>query len=390
MAFVKLGTYNKNYKYIILSILFLVLKDVLTGYNCNDSFITVLDEDSHGTFAKHNLINHLFCYIGTFILSLIYYIEEKKYYKKDGDVQKISNEEEEKKLNNKELLEGKIVYIHYERRKNFTYSKYTFYFFLFLICLWIVEDHLNEIFIFLKDLDFWAIEIIITSLLNSKMFHLKIFRHHILVYFINFIPIILKIFPIILSFNDEGNQNYIINNTIYYEYCYNNNSADCKNANKDKLKNLYVIYWWLVPVGIITYLFLITLRAFVNSKLKWFMDLKYMSANKLLMIYGFLGTILCSIVCTFTTFVECEKTQSNNKSFYDYICLVHNNNTDGTNSKYFDSFYIYFKNFNPIKILKMLCIVLFFFYNKYYYILIIKFFTPVHLILSIPAYFIIH
>jgi hypothetical protein len=364
------------------------LKDIINGYNYNDSFITLFGKDNLGLYNKGNLSSHIFWYIGTVIFSIIFYIIEKQNYRRNyGKLPEISKEEEEKKLNDKELLEGKIVYLHYERKKNFIFSKNTFYFFLVLIILWILEEHLIEIFVCLKDLDFWAMEIIITSYLNSKMFNLEIYRHHKLVYFINIIPIILKISTIVLSFIDVGNHNY---NEINYEYCYNNTDNLCKGVEKGRLKNLYVIHWWLVIVGIIAYLFLITLRAYVNSNLKWFMDLKYMSPNKILMIYGFLGAILCSIACTFTTLVKCEETKSNNKDLFDYICVVNdtiinNTNNDTTHLKYFDNFYIYFQNIDFFEILN----IIFFFLNKYFSILIIKFFTPVHLILSIPAYYII-
>jgi len=412
MKYISLGSLNKHHIYIILSIICMNLKDIITGYNYNDSFETVIScKNNHGLYNKHNIINYIFCYIGTFFLSLIFYIKETKYYRRKSEKKKNLKEEEEKKLNDKELLEGKIVYLHYESRKNFIYSKNTFYIFLFVILLWIIEEHLIEIFVFLKDLDFWALEIIITSLLNSMMFNIKIYAHHVLVYIINCIPIILKIVPIILSFKDEGNQNYEISGTYYYEYNYtfDNNTDNITKYNimnidnmtfyifyKDKLKNLYVIYWWLVPIGIIIYIFLITLRAYVNSKLKWFMDLKYMSGNKLLMIYGLLGTFLCSIICTITTFVKCEKKENNNKNIFDYICVVDSNNNNDTsikdntfnNTTYFDSFTIYFTNFNPWEIIGIIFQIIFFFFNKYFSILIIKFFTPVHLILSVSVYYI--
>ena len=203
------------------------------------------------------------------------------------------------------------------------------------------------------------------------------------------ISIILKLFPIILSFKDIGNQKYIINDIIYYEYCYNNINRDCKNVNTNKLKTLYVIYWWLVPIGIITYITLITLRAFINVNLKWFMDLKYISSNKILMIYGLLGSILSSIACIITTFVKCEETKSNNKDIYDYICIDQINDHNNTTSKYFDNFFIYYKNLNFSEILKLLYQVFCFFFYKYFSMLIIKFLTPVHLILYIPNYYII-
>ena len=136
------------------------------------------------------------------------------------------------------------------------------------------------------------------------MFNLEIFRHQVLVYHINLIPIILKLVTIGLSFNDEGNKND--NNTKCFEYnytaCYinnnsnytfnnNNNIININNNGDDniilktfKLKNLYVIYKGLAPIGIISYLFLIALRSYANSKLKWYIDLKYLSEYKLLML----------------------------------------------------------------------------------------------------------
>ena len=191
--YISLGQFNKNHIYIILSIISLNLQKTINGFNFLDSFKTVFAEDSHGNFNKYYLINYIFCYIGTFLLSFIFYIKESKYYKRPDSNLK----EEKEQLNDKKLSDDIIIYIHPERN-NLNDSKNTFYFFFFINFLWIIEEHLMELFIVLKDLDFWPIEVIIISILNSKMFHLKIFRHHILVYFINFIPIILKIIVIVL------------------------------------------------------------------------------------------------------------------------------------------------------------------------------------------------
>ena len=138
------------------------------------------------------------------------------------------------------------------------YSKKFFYFIIFL---WIVEEHLIEIFSILKDLDFWMIEIIILSYFNWKMFKIKAYLHQQLVMILNLLPTISKIISIIISFLDKYN-----NDGNYYEYKYP------KGYEETKLKNLYVCFEFLVPVGILIYLTLITLRAYVNSNLKVFMD----------------------------------------------------------------------------------------------------------------------
>ena len=402
---ISLGKFNKNHIYIILSIICLIFNDIISGYNYNDTFIAIFDNNTHEKFGEHNLINHIFCYIGTFLLSTILYIKEMNFLRKNKKPNNKMKKEKDKQLDNKKDL--KISYIHnsFNSVKDIAFSKKTLFCFISLMFIWIIEEHLFELYSILKDLDFWMVEIIIVSLIMSKMFHFNIFRHHILTFAFNCIPIILKILTIILSFKDESNQDFNCgNNIINYQYDYsceyyynninrfNNNTYNntFNNANEDsiRLKKLYVIFTWLVPVGIITYLFLIILRSYINSKLKWFMDLKYISANKLLLIYGFLGAVICSIICIFTTFKECEITSSNNKNIYDYICILNIDDENNIKRKYFDNYYIYYQHLDQKEIYRLLFQVLFYFFHKHYSILIIKFFTPVHLILSFPiSYF---
>jgi hypothetical protein len=69
--------------------------------------------------------------------------------------------------------------------------------FWLIIVLWIVEEHLIELFSILKDLDFWMIEIIILSIFNSKMFKSKTYLHQKLINYLNLMPIILKAISIV-------------------------------------------------------------------------------------------------------------------------------------------------------------------------------------------------
>ena len=401
---ISFGRFNKNHIYIILSIICLIFKDIISGYNYNDTFIEVINNNVSETFGEHYLINHIFCYIGTFLISTILYIKEINVLKKTKKPENMIKKEKEKQLDKKKPKDVKISYIHnsYNSVKDIIFSKKTLYCFILLMVVWIIEEHSFEMFTMLKDLDFWMIEIIIISLIMSDMFHFNIFRHHILTFVFNCIPIILKIFTIILSFKDENNQNFNCDNNINYQYdysceCFNNNinrinnniyNNTYNNANCDSksLKNIYVVFNWLVPTGIIAYLFLITLRSYINSKLKYYMDLKYISANKLLMFYGFLGAVFCSIGCIIATYKECEETTSNNKNFYDYICILYkDDDKNNLKKKYFDNIFIYYEKFERNEIFRILCHILFYFLHKYYSILIIKFFTPVHLILSFPV-----
>ena len=95
-------------------------------------------------------------------------------------------------------------------------------------------------------------ELLIIAYLNSKIFLIQIYKHHLFVLFLSLFPILFKIITIVLA--------YIGNEDIIYI--------------KDNR-------WYLIPIGLIIYFPLITLKSYVIIKLKWYMDLKYISPNKL-------------------------------------------------------------------------------------------------------------
>ena len=399
--YISIGSFDPKLKYILYLIIFLVLKDFIFGYNYDDSFVGLSifgDQNAHETFSEHSLIYHIICYFITFIISMILYIYENKYSKMD------SQKKETKKILLNEQFPGSfasnnlgIKYIHYDIIKKYN-SGFSFFILIIIVIIWILEEHLIEISTILKDLDFWMIEICIISYFNSKIFNTKIENHQKLVIIYNLIPIFLKIATIILSLVDECNK---VGNKKYYNYYYNYNNHNismCSNNEgqpDSRLQNIYVKNWWLIYPGIVIILSLFTLRAYVNTKIKWFMDLKFISPNKLLMIYGFLGTIICSIVCFITTFTKCEEISNDKKDFkdfYDYICKVRTNNAHHT-YKYFDNYNKFYEDFKNTKfrqiLMKIILGSIFVFLTKYYSILVIKNLTPVHLIFSFPLYYII-
>jgi hypothetical protein len=188
------------------------------------------------------------------------------------------------------------------------------------------------------------------------MFKIEIYRHQILAILINIIPCFLKIFAIILAFHNDFHKN----------------------------ETFYVKTPLFIPIGIILFWILITLRSYINSKIKWYMDLKYISENKLLMYYGVIGALICLIICLIATVNECR---ISHWSFYSSICKV----TLDEKEYYIENFSIYFSKFKGIEILAELANILLgitaFFFNKYFYILIIKCLTPVYVVFSIPIFY---
>ena len=402
---------NKYFIYLLLSSIFDVLKDSLYGLNHNEGFkvVKLYNDKVQDELSKHKVIHNIFNYIGTLLFAFICFNIETSYYK-DGSSK------------NKEKIDYPILLIHNNDGEKDFKSKKSFYFFLFIITIWILEENLIKIHIeILQDLDFWMIEILIISFLMTKMFKLEIFKHQIIAMSINIIPCLLKIGSIILSFYDDSydKDNYTGKLPIFY------------------IKSSFII----IPLGIIIYLCLISLRALVNSNLKWYMDLKYVSSNKLLMYYGGIGVIICSFICIISTFIECENIyniEKHNKTihFSDYICKIKydtnfrnisnldngsnethilnyleivnminienisNNKSNNSNiieifdrTYFFDNFLLYFKRLKGIEILKEFSIIILgmitFFFNKFFSILVIKYLTPVYITFSIPIIYII-
>ena len=368
--YISCGIFKNSFWYLFFSMLFKLLNDLLYGFNHNKTFkeVKLFDDKIQNSLSKHIILHSTFNYFGTFIIAFIYY--------RFGPDETIPLEKE--KESKKTKIAGKITLIHHNGVKKFS-SKKSYIFFLIIIFLWIFQEQLVTSFMHcLKDLDFWMIEILIISLISSKMFNLPIYKHQWLAIFLNIIPCILKITAISLTFydNSEDRNNY--------------------EGNLPKLYRLQKIY---IPLGIIAFLILVIIRSYVNSKVKWYMDLKYISLRKFLAIYGLMGSLICSFICSVTTYKECiiiiYKLKESRIGLHNYICAVKENKTNHLKEyltyEYLDNFKIYFKAFKHKEILKEIIVIIFgiltFFFSKFFTLLSIKHLTPVHIVFTTPIYF---
>ena len=368
---ISFGKFRTSFWYLFLSIVFKVINDMLYGFNHNNNTfkdVKLFNDDVQNSLSKHIILHNAFNYFGTFILAFAYY----QYDKYEITIPLVKEEKSKRKKTIVKL-------IHHNAVKNFRTRK-SFIFFLIIIFLWIFQEQMVNLFMrCLKDLDFWMVEIFIISIITSKMFKLQIYKHQWLAILLNIIPCILKITAISLSFYD--------------------NSED-SNKYESNLPILYRLQKVYIPLGIITFLMLIIIRSYVNSKMKWYMDLKYISLRKFLIIYGLMGSLICTFICLITTYNECTiskyKFEEDNKiGMHNYICPIQDNKTNYLNEsltyEYLDNFKIYFKAFKHIEILKEIIVIIFgiitFFFNKYFTLLSIKYLTPVHIVFTTPIYF---
>ena len=327
---------NKYYIYIVFISLAKIIDSFLYGNNYNDVKL------ANDGFSKHILMHRLFGYIGTVILSIILRKNEKK---------------KNRQINNN--ARHKLIYYNLENKK---LGMESYIRISLMLSIWIIiERIIDSYFMVLENLDFWMFELLIISILNLKLNKKKLYGHQILGIILNSFCSIFKILAIAKSIDKNVSGILYIERPILY-----------------------------ISLGTIFYIILLIMRAYIYITINYYMEVKYISATKIIKIFGIIGLIICSIVFILSTFINCIKTFS----ISNYICKVYYNN-----NYYFDNFISIFNNtyidyedekknliiFREIvrEIFIILLGFLTFFASKYYSLLVIRDLSPVHVLFSV-------
>ena len=272
-AYILFGKWNKNYKYIFLTIFVNILSDIIRGVNYEQIFKEIRLFGTSITFSQHNYIHQLFNYLGVFIFAIILTKIESYTSNVDDSSTNIPSRDSD---SNKS---AKIVLIHNEDLNDFDYSEIINTGVLTIFILVIAEQFLLIYGSTMKDLDFWMFEIAILSYISSKMFNLTIHIHQKLGLILNCFSCLFKFGSIISSIYENKDPP-----VIYAKY------------------NIFA----LGIIGFLVYMISITLRAYSNSKLKWLMDLRYIRVSRILILHGLMGTIICLVISIVSTFIKCK------------------------------------------------------------------------------------
>lgn len=373
------GKCNSRVKYIFLSAFFLLFTNLLYGFKLNKEFdeiglfnnvinISYSDGLYLGNLKDklfiHSSIHDIIRYFGIIILSLIFYKYQinnfKKLNKNEND--NVNNDDQAQRT----ISSSTIKLIHNSVKNYFDKKNYSPKFILFIMFLWVLQTFLIDTYYKcgLRDLDYWMFELVIVSNINSVIFNTKIYGHQkFTIYFNTIICSIFKFSSFIISslFIDEDKEN----------------------------ENAYMNYKYLIPIGISSYFIIMLLRSYVNSEIKVFMDLKYISPFKLIMIYGIIGFLFSTIISTVSTFISCD-------SNLNFLCNIKKENDE----IYFENFIIYHEKFNKDNISTMfkeigfevivnLFGILTYFLYLMFYVLIIKYLTPIHILFTNTIYYLI-
>ena len=370
-AYIKLGDYNKNYKYIFLACFF----DYLTYFLFNGiKEILILSgkiNDNTRDFSRHEVISDIFKYLAIIIISFIL-----NKYKEKKLRTNIKNNENDNNIKNNS---SEILLINNDIKDRIN-IKISFLNLFLILSFWILIDHITKIIQSLMIFDYFMFELLFISFIISKIFKIEINSHQKIGIFINSLSCL--IFGI-LRF-------------IYVE--------------EEEKENFNAKYEWFIPISIIIYIFIISTTSYIYAKLKFYMDLKFIFHTKLLILYGIIGFVFSIFACTIETSFKCVE----NKNTTEFFCKVYSNITNSANninnfnnykisinneihiynentannkSRYIDNFFIFIQDFLKLNLKdKSIEIVLVFFgticyfCSIYFDILVIKYLTPMHFI----------
>jgi hypothetical protein len=129
---------------------------------------------------------------------------------------------------------------------------------------------------------------------------------------------------------------------------------------------------------VIAYFAIIIARSYVNTEIKTFLDLKYISQRILLISYGIAGFIISLFTGIFTSSVACYGDLQENVCKFQY-----------EKNYYYDEVHVYYESGKNmlVRLIVIFLGIIAFFFDKYFSTLIIKFYTPVHVIFSFPIQF---
>ena len=338
------GKYNKHYKYIILTAFFAFITNILFGYGYCRGFdiLKFPNTDTQLILSHHIIIHNIYRHIGILIISFLLYNIEIYISKSETKAERTKS--------------AGIILLHDDTENKLV--KKSILNIIFIIIIYIIHDNLTIIYYKseLYSLDFWMLELPIISFFNYILLNVKIYSHHKLsIYLSAVFSLSCKILTLFFSFFSED---YLI-----------------YNQNK-----------FLIPIGIFSYLIIILLRGYTLSEIKISMDLRYISPNKLLIIYGIIGIIVNVIICVVFTYIKCKPVGD----FDIHLCDIYNKNN---NEYYLDNYDIYLQILSDstnkemiIEIITSIIAAITYLLYIYFYILIIKYLTPVHTLFASMIY----
>ena len=346
--YISLGKIHTYYKYI----LFYIISHFLDKYLFHKKLVSKIGEYTNSLLSTHMLIKHILIYVLMFFVSIFLFCYEEYQRKKKNSNNTLTKKRTKRfKLIYKDQLKGKVSIIKI----------------LLVVFLLVIETELQNTFyaVGFNGLDYWMFELLFIYYISSSMLRTPMYAHQkYSMFFVFIFCSLMKTISTTISYFDE----------------------------RGKIYKTYNIF---IPIGILIFIFNSYLRAYVVCKLKWLMDLKYITSGQLLMYYGLIGAIITSLTCVLTTLYPCGDTLISYEEM-TYICkqgVPYNNGTHNITYNYYDNYYVFVQQLLTKDTFLNTCILFlrtnFCFLTKLFSMLIIKYLSPAFFICASYIYYFI-
>ena len=262
------GEFNKKYFFILFAVLSKLVSQLGIGlnYSVYDG-INILDID----LAPISYFTSSFIF--SLIIGIIGIVINHQIMKKSENTIK-------KKKNGKK----KYNYIYNNKKHSFSSQRIKIQFLLGII--FIFTELYDQLFYSksFEGLDYWMFDIIFINIFMSKYLNFSILLHQkYSLYLCVISSFILKLISNFLISHSFGGKDVNIYNFVYKTY--------------DE-------QWISIPIIIISFMIMLVIRAYGNTKLKYSMDILFLSPYRVLMTYGLIGLFFCIIYIVLSFLID--------------------------------------------------------------------------------------
>ena len=331
---ISIGQIHKKLYFLLLAVLYKILRDLVYGVKYTEEFGNTL-YIYNSILKDHQAFKSLIKFFGIIVFSFVYKkYESYQLYNTEINNNNVSNIKQSN-IHESNEDKSKFSLIHNEIEVEIDNTKYTTQILFTIFLLLFVELILQIYNLFAKvDTDYWSLEIFFTVFFIKKILKIKLYRHQI------FSMIFILIF------------------------CTTMKTLSFRESYKKKPFNLNLLF-----IFIPCYLIIALIRSYVYTKIKWLMDIRYITIPKMLFIFGIFGFIVSLIICILT----CIFPHLIGDAFGHFDLLS------------------YSIDWGKFVIETFLIIIYMFlnFYLKFYDMLTLKTFTPIHVLANNSLYFLL-
>ena len=332
---ISVGQIHKKLYFLLLAVLYKILRDFVYGVKYTEEFGNTL-YIYNSILKDHLAFKSVIKFFGIMVFSFVYNKYESQHiYNTETNNSNNYNVSSREPSNINESNKDKFSLIHNEVEVEIDNTKYTtqILFTIFLLVFVELTVQIYNLFAIVNT-DYWSFEIFFTAFFIKKIFKIKLFRHQI------FSMIFILIF------------------------CSTMKSLSCRESYKKKPFDLNHLY-----IFIPCYLLITLIRSYVYTKIKWLMDIRYITIPKMLFTFGVFGLFISLIICILT-------------------CIFPHLIGDVFGHFYLLSYSIDWEKF----IIETFLIIIYMslnFYLKFYDMLTLKTFTPIHVLANNSLYYLI-